>query len=89
MRSFVALTAAAVLAVSAHQTRAQSSRPEVLTGTVKSDSGIAIPASITVTPAGAGFSAAVTVRANTEGAWTATMPTRAPEYYVTVSALNP
>ena len=88
MRSFVALTAAAVLAVSAHQTRAQSSRPEVLTGTVKSDSGIAVPASITVTPAGAGFSAAVTVRANTEGAWTATMPTRAPEYYVTVSAIG-
>jgi hypothetical protein len=68
---------------------AQTSKPEVIRGTVKSDSGGAgIPASITVTPAGAGFSAAVTVRANAAGEWTATMPSRAAEYYVTVSAIG-
>ena len=38
--------------------RAQTPQPEILTGTVTSDSGVAIAtASITVTPAGAGFSA--------------------------------
>src|SRR5262252_9433263 len=68
---------------------AQAAQAETLTGTVKSDSGIAIAnASITVTPAGGGFSVAVTVRSNENGKWTATMPNRAAEYYVTVSAIG-
>lgn len=68
---------------------AQAPQPETLTGSVKSDSGVAIPnASITVTPAGAGFAAAVTVRSNADGRWSATVPTRAAEYNVTVSAIG-
>jgi hypothetical protein len=69
--------------------QATSQQTETLTGTVKSDSGVAIPnAQITVTPAGAGFSAAVTVRSNTLGRWTATVSNRAAEYFVTVSAIG-
>ena len=83
----VALCAAAMLSLP-RSARAQSPRPETLTGTVKSDSGEAIRASVTVTPAGAGFSAAVTVRAGDDGVWTVTMPDRAAEYYVTVSAIG-
>ena len=68
---------------------AQASQTETLTGLVKGDSGVAIPnATITVTPAGGGFSVAVTVRSNAGGKWTALMPNRAPEYYVTVSAIG-
>jgi hypothetical protein len=86
--ALAALVAAAVLSTPLRSARAQIPRPEIVTGTVKSDSGAAISASVTVTPAGAGFSAAVTVRANEAGTWTATMPTRAAEYYVTVSAIG-
>jgi hypothetical protein len=68
---------------------AQAPQSESLTGLIKSDSGAAIPnASITVTPAGAGFTASVTVRSQTNGRWTATMPVRAAEYYVTVNAIG-
>ena len=86
--ALTALSVAAILAAPARSLLAQSSRPEIVSGTVKSDSGAAIPASVTVTPAGAGFSAAVTVRANDAGNWAVTMPNRAPEYYVTVSAIG-
>lgn len=68
---------------------AQAPQAEVLTGLVKSDSGVAIPnASVTVTPAGAGFTAAVAVRSQPNGKWTATMPNRAAEYYITVSSIG-
>ena len=68
---------------------AQTPRPETLSGMVKSDSGMVIPnASITVTPAGAGFSAAVAARSNAAGRWTVTIPNRAAEYFVTVSAIG-
>jgi hypothetical protein len=74
---------------SAAAARAQTPQPETLTGSVKSDSGEVIPnASVTVTPAGAGFSAAVTVHVNSAGRWTATIPVRAAEYNVTVSAIG-
>jgi hypothetical protein len=91
LRSIAAATLVVVgpslpMAVSAH---AQTPQPETLTGSVKSDSGIAIPnASVTVTPAGAGFSAAVTVHVTPEGRWSATIPNRAPEYNITVSAIG-
>lgn len=78
----------ATLATPFRSSHSQTPKPEIITGTVKGDSGAAIAASVTVTPAGAGFSAAVTVRANANGVWTATMPTRAPEYYVTISAIG-
>jgi len=69
--------------------RAQTPQPETLTGSVKSDSGVAIPnASITITPTGAGFSAAVTVRPNAAGWWSATIPDRAAQYNITVSAIG-
>jgi hypothetical protein len=69
--------------------RVVGAQAETLTGSVKSDSGVAIAnASITVTPAGGGFSVAVTVRSNADGKWTATVPSRAAEYYVTVSAIG-
>ncbi|HEY2162623.1 MAG TPA: hypothetical protein VGH04_01475, partial [Gemmatimonadaceae bacterium] len=41
-----------------------------------------------MTPAGGGFSVAVTARSNADGRWTAVMPNRAAEYYVTVSAIG-
>src|SRR5215467_11688420 len=67
----------------------QGVQSETITGTVKSDSGVAIAnASITVTPAGGGFSVAVKARSNENGRWTATVPNRAPEYNVTVSAIG-
>ncbi|HEX4681629.1 MAG TPA: TonB-dependent receptor [Gemmatimonadaceae bacterium] len=86
----ICMSGALVLAGGTAQAQSpQSPRPETVIGTVKSDSGVAIAnASITVTPAGAGFSAAVTVRSSTTGRWTATIPNRAPEYYVTVSAIG-
>src|SRR5215208_6568612 len=69
--------------------QAPAQQTETLTGIVKSDSGMVIPnAQITVTPAGAGFSAAVTVRSNTLGRWTANIPSRAAEYFVTISAIG-
>jgi hypothetical protein len=84
-----ALCAVGTSLSSATLARAQTAQPEALTGSVKSDSGEAIPnASVTVTPTGAGFSAAVTVRVNSAGRWSATIPTRAPEYNVTVSAIG-
>jgi hypothetical protein len=91
---FRRLAAAALCAVGtslapAALARAQTPQPETLTGSVKSDSGEAIPnASVTVTPAGAGFSAAVTVRVTSAGRWSATIPNRAAEYNVTVSAIG-
>ena len=94
MRPFAALrtvvgAAFCALTVAASPARAQTQPAGLLTGTVKSDSGVAIAtASITVTPAGAGFSAAVTVRSNPDGRWTATVPNRAAEYFVTVSAIG-
>lgn len=86
--ALAALCVAAILSAPLSASSAQSPRPEIVTGSVKSDSGVAIPASVTVTPAGAGFSEAITVRANTAGTWTVTMPNRAAEYYVTVSAIG-
>ena len=77
MRIVAVLRAVAVIVLSFPTlTRAQAAaEPERFTGTVKSDSGVAIStASMTVTPAGAGFSASVTVRTNTAGRWTATLP---------------
>src|SRR5215831_307440 len=82
-------TAARAHAQATSQQQPPQQQGEVLTGTVKSDSGVAIPnAQITVTPAGGGFSVAVTVRSNTNGRWTATMPNRAAEYFVTISAIG-
>ena len=91
MRIVAVLRAVAVVVLSFPTlTRAQAAaEPERFTGTVKSDSGVAIStASVTVTPAGAGFSASVTVRTNTAGRWTATLPNRSPEYFITVSAIG-
>ncbi len=91
MRIVAVLRAVAVIVLSFPTlTRAQAAaEPERFTGTVKSDSGVAIStASVTVTPAGAGFSASVTVRTNTAGRWTATLPNRSPEYFITVSAIG-
>src|SRR5262245_3203853 len=92
LRATVAtLLAIATTFATATRAHAQASTqpPEVLSGTVKSDSGAAIPnAQITVTPAGGGFSVAVTVRSNEQGRWTATIPNRAPEYFVTVGAIG-
>jgi hypothetical protein len=84
-----ALCAVSTTLVPAASAHAQTPQPETLTGSVKSDSGVAIPnASVTVTPAGAGFSAAVTVHVNSLGRWSATIPQRAPEYNITVSAIG-
>lgn len=85
--------AATILSVAAADSlEAQAARRpqfETLSGTVKGDSGVAVPnASITVTPAGGGFSAAVTVRSNDAGRWTATIPIRAAEYNITVSVIG-
>jgi len=94
MRAVAVLRAvAAVSLFAATLNRAEAQSPtqqaEILTGTVKSDSGVAIPnAQITVTPAGGGFSVAVTVRSNADGKWTASVPNRAAEYFVTVSAIG-
>lgn len=89
MRALRAVAVAALCALTVTSAAAQTPQPETLTGTVKSDSGVVIPnAQITVTPAGAGFSAAVTVRSNTAGRWTATMPNRAAEYFITISAIG-
>ena len=93
MRALAALRAVVIavcaLTVASASARAQAASPETISGTVKSDSGVVIPnASITVTPAGAGFSAAVTVRSNSAGRWTATIPNRAAEYFITVSAIG-
>ncbi|MEP6622445.1 MAG: hypothetical protein ABJE47_24185 [bacterium] len=41
-----------------------------------------------MTPAGAGFTASVTVHSGADGRWRATIPTRAAEYYLTVSAIG-
>src|SRR3954466_13109981 len=86
------LAAASLSLATANPARAQASttqQAETFTGTVKGDSGVAIPnAQITVTPAGAGFSAAVTARSNLEGRWTATVSGRSAEYFVTVSAIG-
>ena len=50
---------------------------------------MAIPnAAITVTPAGAGGSAAVGARSDVNGRWSVTMPSRSAEYYVTVIAIG-
>ncbi|HEY9229431.1 MAG TPA: carboxypeptidase-like regulatory domain-containing protein, partial [Gemmatimonadaceae bacterium] len=87
----LSLFAATLNVFTAVRAEAQSptQQAEVLTGTVKSDSGVAIPnAQITVTPAGGGFSVAVTVRSNEQGRWTASIPNRAAEYFVTVSAIG-
>jgi len=87
-----ALAASSLLAATLTSARAEAQSPtqaEVLTGTVRSDSGVAIPnAQVTVTPAGGGFSVAVTVRSNLEGRWTASIPNRAAEYFVTISAIG-
>ena len=86
--TLVAIASTFATAALAHA-QAPTQQPEVLTGTVKSDSGAAIPsAQITVTPAGGGFSVAVTVRSNDQGRWTASIPNRAAEYFVTVSAIG-
>jgi hypothetical protein len=96
MSAFAALRAVAVAVLcaltpsTAATARAQQPpQPETLTGTVKGDSGSVIAnASITVTPAGAGFSAAIAVRSNALGKWTATIPNRAAEYNVTISSIG-
>src|SRR5262245_44597988 len=86
--TLVAIASTFATAALAHA-QAPTQPPEVLTGTVKSDSGAAIPnAQITVTPAGGGFSVAVTVRSNEQGRWTASIPNRAAEYFVTISAIG-
>src|SRR5262245_31921607 len=93
LRATVAATVLAIASTFATAARAHAQvptpQPEVLTGTVKSDSGAAIPnAQVTVTPAGGGFSVAVTVRSNEQGRWTASIPNRVDEYFVTVSAIG-
>jgi hypothetical protein len=87
LRRTLACCALALMCVS--RVAAGQQQTETLTGAVKSDSGgIIANAVVTATPAGAGATASVTTRSNSLGRWTIVMPSRSPDYFVTVSAIG-
>src|SRR4051794_31220173 len=62
---------------------------ESITGIVRgADTSLIANAQITVTPAGAGATQSVPARSNADGRWSIFMPSKSPEYFVTVSAIG-